>query len=282
MGLIIIIVSLASYLIGTRYVAEPYIVVLIVLGITTILFIISFIITQSFEKLAEASQMKSEFINIISHQLRSPITNIKWITDFLTSKDVKIASEKRKEYFEGLKENTSRMVELVDSLLIVARIEQGGFPIRKKEYSLKDLVKRLINRSKVFAEASGIKIEFYPQKGLPKAFFDPTLIRLVAENLIDNAIRYTRKKGKVEIWLRQKDNYLRFEIKDTGVGIPKPDQKHIFKKFFRSENILKEKTKGSGLGLYIAQSIIKESRGKIWFKSQEGKGTTFYFTIPIK
>jgi len=257
-------------------------VVLINIGITGVLFIISFIITRSFERLAEASQMKSEFINIISHQLRSPITNIKWITDFLTSKDVKITPKKRDEYFTGLKENTSRMVELVDGLLIVARIEQGSFPVKKKPYSLKELVKDLIKRSKAFAEASKVKIDFKTEKKLPNGFFDPALIKLVIENLIDNAIRYTRKGGKVTVSIKKQKGSLLLSVADSGVGIPKLDQKYIFKKFFRAENALKEKTKGSGLGLYIAMSIIKESGGIIWFKSQEGKGTTFYFTLPIK
>jgi len=282
MGIVIIITSLLSYLIGTRYVTEPSIIALMDIGLTAVLFIIAFIITRSFERLAEASRMKSEFINIVSHQLRSPITNIKWITDFLTSKDVEMTSEKKEEYFGHLKDNTARMVELVDELLIVSRIEQGSFPVKRREASLENLIKEVINRSKAFAEASNIKLKFRYQKDLPKGFFDITLIRLVIENLIDNAIRYTKGEGEVEIWLEKRNNFLYFRIKDSGVGIPKADQKYIFQKFFRSENILKEQTRGSGLGLYIAKSVIDVSKGKIWFKSEEGRGTNFYFTLPIK
>lgn len=282
MGLIIVATALGFYLIGTRYVTDPSLIALIDLTLTATLFIIAFIIIRSFERLAEASRMKSELINIVSHQLRSPITNIKWITNFLTAKDVKMTSEKKEEYFNHLKGNISRMVELVDELLIVARIEQGVFPIRKKEASLESLIKELLGRVKVFAEASNVELKFYPQKDLPKTFFDAVLIKLVIENLIDNAIRYTKRGGRVEIRLKKKENYLYFEIKDTGVGIPKADQRHIFKKFFRSENIMKEQTRGSGLGLYIAKSIIDKSGGKIWFESEESKGTTFYFTLPIR
>lgn len=282
MGVIIIVTSLGSYLIGIRYVTDPYLVTLMVISIVVILFIISFIITRSFERLAEASRMKSEFINVVSHQLRSPITNIKWIADFLTSEDIEMTPEKKQEYIGHLKENTARMVELVDELLIVSRIEQGGFPVRKRQGSLSILIRELIKRSKVFAEASNVSLKFYCQKDLPKANFDPALIRMVIENLVDNAIRYTKGKGKIEIYLKKKGNNLLFLIKDNGVGIPKTDQSHIFKKFFRSENVLREQTHGSGLGLYIVKSIINASKGKVWFNSIEGKGTTFYFTLPIK
>jgi signal transduction histidine kinase len=282
MGLVIIAVSVSSYLVGTRFLVDPELLALFDIIVTVILFIIAFIIVRSFERLAEASRMKSEFINIVCHQLRSPLTNIKWITDFLKSEDVKMTSEKEKEYFSHLKENISRMGELVDELLIVSRIEEGGFPLRKREASLEILVRELIARYKVFAEASNVKVIFYPQKDLPKAFFDPTLMKLVVENLIDNAIRYSKEKGEVEIWLEKKEKSLYFKIKDTGLGIPKADQKYIFQKFFRGENIMREQVRGSGLGLYITKLIVEKSGGRIWFESQEDKETTFYFALPIK
>jgi signal transduction histidine kinase len=282
MGLIIIITISGSYIVGTRFVSDPAIVALLDVVFAAVLFTISFIITQSFERLAEASRMKSEFINIVSHNLRSPITNIKWVTEFLTSKDVKMTEEKKDEYFNHLRDNIARMIELVDELLIVSRIEEGSLPIRKKEDSLEKLVSSLLDRSKVYAEASNLKISFYPQKNLPNAFFDSVLLKLAVENLIDNAIRYTRKGGKIDIWLEKRDNYLYFKIKDQGVGIPSKDQHFIFQKFFRSENALREQTKGSGLGLYITRLIVEKSGGKIWFESEEGKGTAFYFILPIK
>lgn len=281
MGIVIIIASLASYAIGTRLISDPYIVALIVMFLAAILFIISVVIVNGFERLAEASRMKSEFINIVSHQLRSPITNIKWISDFLGSNEIKMPEEKRSEYLSNLKENIARMVELVDELLIVSRIEQGSFPVRKKDTSLPVLIKELTERSRVFAEAKNIKIETHVEENLPLIFCDPALTKLVAENLIDNAIRYTRNGGIIRIRITRNNSDLRFEIKDSGVGIPKADQKFIFQKFFRSENALKEQTKGSGLGLYIAKSIIESSGGSIGFESEEGKGTTFYFIIPV-
>ena len=282
MGGVTIVISVFSYLIGARYIVNPEIVIFAVLSVTSILLVISFVITRSFERLAEASQMKSEFINIVSHQLRSPLTNIKWTFEVMASEEFKVSAEKQEEYFINVRENIARMVELIDDLLIVSKIEQGSFTISKIEISLKDLTKDLVERYKVFAEASRIKLSFYSQENLPKIFTDPSLLKIVTENLIDNAIRYTRGGGVVEIKLIKEKDKVLFAIKDSGVGIPQKEQKHIFQKFFRAENISKERTRGSGLGLYVCKSIINKLGGQIWFKSKLGKGTTFYFRLPIK
>lgn len=282
MGLLIIITSIISYLLGTRFFADPTVVVLIVLFVTAILFIISYIITQSFEKLAEASRMKSEFINIVSHQLRAPLTNLQWGLDLITSKEVKLSPVKKEEYFSHLRENTIRMIELVDDLLVISRIEQGNLPLRKKEIFLQDIINGLVSQFKIFADASHITINFKHQNNLPLIFIDPSYIKLAVENLLDNAIRYTRGGGEIDISLGKKEKDLFFKIKDSGVGIPLDEQKFIFQKFFRAEGALKEQTRGSGLGLFITKTIIETFGGKIWFESKEGEGTTFYFTLPIK
>jgi len=282
MGVFIILASVVSYLVGARYILSPETVIFIVLIVASILFIIAFVITRSFERLAEASRMKSEFINIVSHQLRSPLTNIKWTFEVMASEEFKVPAEKQEEYFVNVKENIARMVELIDDLLIVSKIEQGSFSVAKIEISLKDLIKDLVERYKVFAEASRIKLNFSSQENLPKVLADPSLLKIVTENLIDNAIRYTKGGGIVEIKLIKEKDKVLFAIKDSGVGIPQKEQKYIFQKFFRAENISKERTRGSGLGLYVCRSILNKLGGEIWFKSQLGKGTTFYFRLPIK
>jgi len=190
--------------------------------------------------------------------------------------------EKQTEYFKILKENSDRMGELIKDLLIVSRIETAKLPIKKVEFSLEDLVKELIKEFRPFAQASNVEIEFQAKRNLPKIFADPSQIRLVIENLSDNAIRYINGKGIVEIKVERKEKNLYLEIRDTGVGIPEEEQKYIFQKFFRSENVLKYQTQGSGLGLYISRAIIEKSGGKIGFKSEENKGSTFWFTLPLK
>jgi len=282
MGIIIIASTLIAYAIGTRYIENPEIVALIILILTAILFIIAFIITRSFERLAEASRMKSEFISVVSHQLRSPLSNLRWAIELLMSGRLGKIEERQTEYFKILKENSARMGELVQDLLTVSKIETATLPLKKREISLENLIRELISEFEPFAKASNVEIEFKPQKDLPKVFADPSQIRLVVENLLDNAIRYIKDRGRAEILLEKKGKNLYFEIKDNGVGIPKGDQKYIFQKFFRSENILRYQTQGSGLGLYISKAIVERSGGKIGFKSEENKGSTFWFTLPIK
>jgi len=282
MGIIIIASTLIAYAIGTRYIEDPETMALIVLFITTILLILAFTITRSFERLAEASRMKSEFISVVSHQLRSPLSNLRWAIELLMSGRLGKIEEKQTEYFRILKENSGRMQELVSDLLTVSRIETATLPLKKKEIFLPDLINKLISEFEPFVKASNVEIEFLPEGNLPEILADPSQFRLVIENLLDNAIRYIKDKGKAEIRLEKKGKNLYFEIRDNGVGIPKGDQKYIFQKFFRSENVMRYQTQGSGLGLYITKAIVERSGGKIGFKSEENKGSTFWFTLPIK
>ncbi len=288
MGIIIIISTLLIYAIGRRYIDNPQMVALVVLSITTILFIIAAIITRSFERLAEASRMKSEFVSIVSHQLRSPISNLKWTIEFLMSGRISSVTGKQLEYLKILKENSDRMGELVSDLLTVSRIEQGKLPLKKRKIYFEELVSEAIRGLEIFARASNVEIKFTPEKNLPQIFSDPSQLKLIVGNLLDNAIRYipgkkpgVKRKNRVTITLKQENNNLRFEVKDTGVGIPESDQKYVFQKFFRSSNVMRHQTEGSGLGLYIVKSIIKKLGGKINFSSQEGIGSTFWFTLPI-
>jgi len=282
MGIIIAVTTVTSFIIANRYIADPQIVALMVLIVTAILFIIASIITRSFERLAEANRMKSEFISVVSHQLRSPLSNLRWAIELLISGRLGKIEEKQTEYFKILKENSARMAELVQDLLIVSRIETAKLPFKEQEFALEDLINDLIKEFEPFARASNVEIYFERGENLPKAFSDPFQIRLVIENLLDNAIRYIKERGRVEIKLETRDKNFYFEIKDNGIGIPREDQKYIFQKFFRSENISRYQTQGSGLGLYIAKAIVERAGGKIGFRSQEDKGSTFYFTLPIK
>ena len=282
MGIFIILATLAAYFVGSHYIGDPLLVSLIIILLVLVLFVISFAITQSFERLAEANRMKSEFVSIVSHQLRSPLTNLKWALDFLSSSKIEVVAEKKVDYYKILKENAARMGDLIDNLLIVSRIEQGRMVSKKEEFFLEELINEVINDFLPFVIASNIKVEFSPAAGLPKIFADKYQIKLLVDNLLGNAIHYTKGAGKIEISLFCKNKNLFFEIGDNGVGIPKDDQKYIFQKFFRAQNAILQQTQGTGLGLYIAKSVAENAGGKIGFKSKEGKGSTFWFEIPIR
>lgn len=282
MGLMICFISIGTFIIGTRLVNDPAIVALIVLFTSALFIVIAFLIINSFERLAEANRMKSEFVGIVSHQLRSPLSNLSWALDALMSGKLGLAKEKQIEYLTILRQNTNRMKELISDLIIVSRIQNATLPIKKEMFSLEKEVKTLMHRFQPFADASNVKLEIHSEKQVPLVFGDIKQIKQVIENLLDNAIRYTKGKGTIKIGIKKRGKDVRCEIADNGVGIPKSDQKFIFQKFFRSKNVLRHETQGSGLGLFIAKSIIERSGGKIGFNSTEGKGTVFWFTLPIK
>jgi len=279
-GLIIIVTMIIAYLVAIRY-TQPEIVALIVIGITVILLIINHFIIQSVEKLAEANRMKSEFIGIVSHQLRTPLTGIKWTINLIRKEKGKLDKHCAQELRE-ISENNERMIKLVNDLLDVSKIEQGQLNFNSEKINIKKLFEKIIKEYALMAKAKNTEINLETKIDTLFILIDKQRIEIVIRNLIDNAIKYIKNKGEINIRLIKKNKSVRCEIKDNGVGIPKNDHKNIFQKFFRSKNIMKHETVGTGLGLFIAKSIIKQSKGRIGFHSKENLGSTFWFEIPIK
>lgn len=230
----------------------------------------------------EVNKMKDEFVSVASHQLRTPLTGIKWYLQLLSKEDKGELAQEQREYIKAIYDSNERMIKLVDDLLSVSRIDTGRkFEIRKKKVNIVQEFKMVIDRYTVIARQRGIKIVC--QKDCPTKLMvnaDPDKLSEVFANIVSNAVKYSKDKGKVEISVsEEKEDYV-FAVKDSGLGIPKDQQDKIFEKFFRAENVKKHQVEGNGLGLYIARSIIEAHNGKIWFKSQKDKGTTFYISIP--
>lgn len=275
----------AVYGIGLHYVNDPQVIALAVLFLTAALFIITFVITQSFEKIAEANRLKSEFVSIVTHQLRTPLTSLSWAIEALISGEFGKVEEKQLEYLQILKENNNRMGELIRDLITVTKVEDSSQFKAKESVSLEVVTKDLVFKFQPFIQASNVDLKMKTDEKLPQVLTVVSQIKVVVENLIDNAIRYARSKdgikGLIEISIAKIEKNIQFEIKDNGIGIPRKDEKYIFQKFFRSGNVRQREPYGSGLGLFITKSVILRLGGKIGFKSEEGKGTTFWFTIPI-
>jgi|AntAceMinimDraft_18_1070375.scaffolds.fasta_scaffold02087_5 signal transduction histidine kinase len=282
MSLVIMFSSITFYAIGEHYVTDPRIVAFAVLAVSMVLFIIAFIITHSFENLAEANRMKTEFVNIVSHQLRTPLTNLRWATQALLSEDFNVSEKEQNiEYFDIIKENSARMENLIDDLLTITRLREGRADNKKSKVSLMTITKEVISERESAAKISNIQLELKPSKGLPDVFVSHPLIKIVIENLINNAINYSKGGGNIFIELKVLGKQVRFQIEDRGIGIPIEDQKRIFQKFFRARNAIRAEVYGTGLGLFIIKLILDRMNGKVWFVSKKDKGSTFYFTLPI-
>ena len=271
-----------SYAIGTQYIEDPQITALGILIFTMILLCISFIITRSFERMAEATRMKAEFVSIVSHQLRSPLSNMSWSLDFLTSHDGQVSQNKHEEYLQTLKSNTSRMIDLVKDLLLVSQLEDNTVQTKKETFSFTELMEDILKGLEPAMLVRKVRVRLEGKPLLKDISFDQLQLRHVITNLLDNAIRYSAEGSTVNVAYEQKGDKFSFSVQDSGIGISKNDQKYIFQKFFRSGNARKFQVQGSGLGLYIAKSIIEKGGGSIKFASQEHKGSTFSFIIPLK
>ena len=281
MGVINIASTIFFYFLGQKYIDDPRIVALIVSGISVILFVISYVITRSLEDLVEINKLKEDFSNIVSHQLRAPITNLKWLLESVRKEEeVKRLSSSCKEYFDLVEENIQRMENLVNDLVIVAKIKSPkAFP--KRSFELNRIIKELVKKFAPLIEASNLKVEldFNPDKIEMRQPQD--LLKTVIENLLDNAIRYNKPKGKIRIITRSKGRKkVVLEIQDTGIGIPDKSKQFLFQKFFRASNAIEKDPRGSGLGLFIVKTIVNQLGGRIYFSSKLGKGTTFKIILP--
>jgi signal transduction histidine kinase len=227
-------------------------------------------------------KLKSEFISIAAHQLRTPLSAIKWVIKMILDGDVgKLNEEQQKLLYKGYYSN-ERIIKLVNDMLNVSRIEEGRFGYSFKKYNIVNILKDLISNFENPIKEKKINFIFNAPKNLPSVYIDKEKMLLVFENLIDNAIKYTPVNGKIEIILSKGNHYIKIRIKDNGVGIPQKDRDKIFTKFFRANNVVRMQTEGSGLGLFIVKNIIDKHKGEISINSEEGNGTEVVFTLPIK
>ena len=231
----------------------------------------------------EVEAIKSEFVSLASHQLRTPLSAMKWSLSMLSEGLFGKLVSKQKDIVWKISNSNERMIQLVNDLLDVSRIEEGRFGYNFSLESFEDVVKKVAGSFSVQIQEKKLQFSFeYPRDALPKVSVDRGKLEMAVQNLIDNAVKYTSSDGKIKVYLKETSpDYLAVFIEDTGIGIPKNQQHRIFSKFFRADNAIRFETEGSGLGLYIAQNIVTSHKGKINFKSEENKGSVFYFSLPI-
>jgi len=280
-GFLTVSAMVATYGIANRYFEDPRLVALLIIGVTTILLIIGFAIVSGFERLAEASRLKSEFVSIVSHQLRTPLSSMRWLIEFMSGSKSSALSSENRSNMEMLHEINIRMLRLVNLLLEVNQVEDSRIVLEKNSVDVKYLTEEIVRGFSVLARSRNVKINISAETDLPKISVDQRRLNMVIENLVDNAIQYSLGEGEISINIERQGNYLKWLIYDHGVGIPKMEQKKIFEKFFRARNAARFQTRGSGLGLFITRAFIEAMGGSMGFSSEEKKGSKFWFFLPI-
>lgn len=231
--------------------------------------------------LRELDRLKSEFISVAAHQLRTPLSAIKWAVKMVIDGDAGPINEEQKNILDQGYKSNERMILLINDLLDVSRIEAGKFEYEFIDGSVEELVDTTINEFQQIAKHKSVNLKYNkPDRALPKVKMDPLKLKMVIENLIDNAIKYTAPGGQVEVLFKYYRSIIEFVVIDNGVGIPKDQAAQLFSKFFRAKNVIKMQTDGTGLGLFIAKKIVEKHGGIIWAESEEGKGTQMHFTLP--
>lgn len=234
------------------------------------------------QDIKQADDIKSDFISIASHQLRTPIAAVRWSLDTLLSGRTGTLSAKQQEVVAEAYQNNQFMVKVVNDLLRVSRIEEKGITLAPEMTDVASMVTEVIGSFQDIAKAYNCQVILKRQASAARypAYIDRVQIKTVTESLIDNAIRYSRGKNNVTISFKQDKKFLVLVISDHGIGIAAADQKLVFSKFFRGDNAVKTQPEGLGLDLYMAKKIIDSSGGKIEFSSQRNKGTTFKIFLP--
>ncbi len=229
-------------------------------------------------KRKHAEQMKSDFVSFVTHQLRTPLSGLKWMLELaLDSID---NPEELRSYIHDASMSTERLIRLVNDLLDISRLERGKLQLNFRELDLAELTKDIVNELTPLFSEKGQELSIGSAAGLPRVKADAQLLRQAILNLISNAVKYTPAGGKIQIQMGRDGDQVLWSVKDTGIGIPKADLGKLFEKFYRAANVQAVETEGTGLGLYLVRLIVERLGGRVWGESTEGAGSKFQFTLP--
>lgn len=233
------------------------------------------------QRLAELDAAKSDFISVAAHQLRTPLTGIKWSYTALLDPKTGPLNEEQKQLLQNGFAGITNVVELVNDLLNVSHLEEGKYEFKFERQSLLPIAQHALAGLKLVADEKKITLfSKIPTSGLPDINMDGEKMGLAIANVLDNAIKYTPEGGRIDFSISQERGLVKIVVQDSGIGIPKSQKGRLFTKFFRADNAVGVQTSGTGLGLYMVKKIIDRHNGKITVDSAEGKGSTFIITIP--
>lgn len=234
------------------------------------------------KKIVQLEQAKSEFISIAAHQLKNPIASIKGASGLVLKGDVSNLTDDQKDFLDIVNKGSEQMNELVNFLLKISRAEAGKVQFALSPVNLDEVTSSVLANYKDEINKKSIKVNVSKNPDpLPYVFMDKDALIQVVSNLVSNAINYSFEKSEITLSMIWTGDAVEYSVKDTGIGIPVKDHPKIFEKFYRADNARSAIRTGTGLGLALAMTLVKAWGGKIWFESEENKGTTFHITVPV-
>lgn len=232
-------------------------------------------------KQKQVDKAKTEFVSLASHQLRTPVSAMRWNLELLNTASGDRLDESQKMYLDKIAHGLERMDNLVADFLNVSKLELGTLNVKKTEFDLTQFFSNVVDEYQAFAKNRGVHIETNWSETFGMITTDNHLFNMAVSNVLGNAIKYTPKDGTVRAYATRADNTLTITVSDTGIGIPAEDQEMIFSKLFRASNAQNHESGGTGLGLYIVKEAIRILGGTIEFESVQGQGTTFTIKVPV-
>jgi signal transduction histidine kinase len=234
------------------------------------------------EKIKETELAKDNFISLVSHQLRTPLSSIKWLIELLLDPKTGRLNAKQKKFLVATYASSNRLTLLINDILNINRIDMKKIQLVSVPTNIVTLTKNIIAEMTPQFQEKSLTVTTRFARKIPLVKTDPLLLRQVITNIFSNAIKYTPDHGAIKFYIQPTASGLRIEITDTGIGIPKTEQKQIFERFFRASNVTANYTSGTGLGLFIAKLVIKKLGGKIGFRSKLNEGTMVWLTLPAR
>ncbi|HSX30470.1 MAG TPA: PAS domain-containing sensor histidine kinase [Candidatus Saccharimonadales bacterium] len=224
---------------------------------------------------------KDEFVSLVSHQLRTPLTVIRVYGEMLTSGIFGSLSDEQTKWVRNMTNSSVRLIDVVGAILHVSRLDLGRVKISVAAHDVVRIIQSCISEVQPLADEKRVHIGFASPRKPVLVNVDETIFVQIVHNLLTNAVRYTKpQKGRITVGLKtDKQGYL-LSVHDNGIGIPKAAREHIFERFYRAKNAVSMEVQGSGLGLYLVKVLCDTFGGTVWFESSEGRGTTFYVRLP--
>ena len=239
-------------------------------------------VERDITKQKELERSRVEFVSIASHQLRTPLSVINWYIEMLLQGDVGNMNEEQRKYLEQVSAASRRMINLVNALLSVSRVDLETFSVLPEPLVLANVANDVLTELQPQIDKKKLTIIKEYEPAMPQIDADPMLLRVVFQNILSNAVHYTPQGGTITAAIRRKDDETALiEVTDNGIGIPEDQQVKMFQKFFRADNAREMEPDGNGLGLYVAKAIIDYAGGNIRFSSKEDKGSTFFIELPL-